>query len=87
MNIDLKVSALMEKGLQVKSGQTHVQRYTEPLLQRIRDGEIDSTFLISHRLSLEEAPEGYENFRNNQNEWIKVILRPNGHARTGLLPA
>jgi threonine dehydrogenase-like Zn-dependent dehydrogenase len=68
------LGALMEKGLQIKSGQTHVQRYTETLLDRIRDDDIDTTFLISHRLPLEQAPKGYDNFKNNQNEWTKVVL-------------
>lgn len=70
------LGALMEKGLQVKTGQTHVQRYTKELLQRIRDGEIDTTFLISHRLPLEKAAEGYDGFKNHQNEWTKVVLKP-----------
>lgn len=70
------LGALMEKGLQVRSGQTHVQRYTHDLLRRIGEGEIDTTFLISHRLSLEEAPRGYRNFHDNQNEWTKVVLTP-----------
>ncbi len=70
------LGALMEKGLQVRSGQTHVQRYIADLLRRIEADEIDTTFLISHRLSLEEAPDGYKNFKDNQNEWTKVVLRP-----------
>jgi len=70
------LGALMEKGLQVKSGQTHVQRYTKDLLHRIAEGELDTTFLISHRLPLEKAPEGYDGFRNRQNEWTKVVLKP-----------
>lgn len=70
------LGAMMEKGLQMRTGQTHVQRYSEELLERIGEGEIDTTFLISHRLPLEEAPRGYENFRWNQNEWTKVILKP-----------
>lgn len=70
------LGALMEKGLQLKTGQTHVQRYTKDLLEKIQDGKIDSTFLISHRLPLEEAPTGYENFKNNQDEWTKVVLKP-----------
>lgn len=71
------LGALMEKGLQVRSGQTHVQRYTEELLRRIGEGEIDTTFLISHELPLEEAVRGYRNFKENQNEWTKVVLKPN----------
>jgi threonine dehydrogenase-like Zn-dependent dehydrogenase len=77
------IGALMEKGLQVRTGQTHVQRYTKDLLERICDGGIDTTFLISHRLSLEDAPRGYENFRTNQNEWTKVVLKP-GQSRGGV---
>ena len=67
--------ALMEKGLQVRTGQTHVQRYTRDLLARIEEGKLDTTFLISHRLPLEEAATGYKNFHSNQNEWTKVVLK------------
>lgn len=70
------LGAFMEKGLQMKTGQTHVQRYLKDLLHRIGEGEIDTTFLISHRLPLEEAPRGYENFKTNQDEWTKVVLKP-----------
>lgn len=70
------LGAIMEKGLQVKSGQTHVQRYSHDLLHRIGEGEIDTEFLISHRLPLEEAATGYKNFKENQNEWTKVVLTP-----------
>ena len=70
------LGALMEKGLQLRTGQTHVQRYSQDLLRRIGEGEIDTTFLISHRLPLEEAPTGYANFRNRQNDWTKVVLKP-----------
>ncbi|YBV98283.1 glutathione-dependent formaldehyde dehydrogenase [Phyllobacteriaceae bacterium JZ32] len=69
------IGAVMEKGLQVRTGQTHVQRYTGDLLRRIGEGQIDTTFLISHRLPLERAPEGYGNFRNKPNEWTKVVLK------------
>lgn len=70
------LGAMMQKGIQIRTGQTHVQRYTQDLLRRIQDGEIDTTFLISHRLGLEAAPEGYKNFRDKQNEWTKVVLKP-----------
>jgi len=69
------LGAMMEKGLEIRGGQTHVQKYTADLLRRIEAGEIDTTFLISHRLPLEEAPTGYKNFRDNQNEWTKVVLK------------
>lgn len=71
------MGAVMQKGLQIRTGQTHVQRYLKPLLKRIEAGEIDTTFLISHRLSLEEAPRGYDQFLNNRDEWTKVVMRPN----------
>ena len=70
------LGALMEKGLQVRSGQTHVQRYTGDLLRRIQEGEIDTTFLISHRLPLEDAARGYRNFKEKQDSWTKVVLKP-----------
>jgi len=70
------LGALMEKGLQIRTGQTHVQKYGQDLLQRILEGQIDTTFLISHRLSLEDAATGYRNFRDNQDEWTKVVLNP-----------
>jgi threonine dehydrogenase-like Zn-dependent dehydrogenase len=74
------IGALMEKGLSVRSGQTHVQKYSEKLLDLIL-GELDTTFLISHRLSLEEAPLGYRPlgyrmFKERQNEVTKVVLKP-----------
>lgn len=70
------LGALMEKGLQLRTGQTHVQKYLKPLLQKIQEGKLDTTFLISHRLPLEQAPEGYKNFKEKQSEWTKVVLKP-----------
>ncbi|WP_292047106.1 MULTISPECIES: zinc-dependent alcohol dehydrogenase [unclassified Brevundimonas] len=70
------IGAFMEKGLTLKTGQTHVQNYLPQLLQLILDGKIDTTDLISHRLPLEQAPEGYKNFKENQNDWTKVVLKP-----------
>ncbi|MSU90278.1 alcohol dehydrogenase catalytic domain-containing protein [Rhodobacteraceae bacterium 2CG4] len=70
------LGAFMEKGLQMRTGQTHVQKYAPDLLRRIQEGEIDTTFLISHRLPLEDAPRGYANFHANQDEWTKVVLKP-----------
>lgn len=69
------LGAMMEKGLEWRTGQTHVQRYTADLLRRIQEGQIDTTFLISHCLSLEDAPRGYRNFRDRQDEWTKVVLK------------
>lgn len=70
------LGALMQKGLQIRSGQTHVQRYTKDLLAKIEDGTLDTTFLISHRLPLEEAARGYKCFKEDQNTWTKVVLKP-----------
>jgi threonine dehydrogenase-like Zn-dependent dehydrogenase len=75
------IGALMEKGLSVKSGQTHVQKYMPQLLKLILDGKLDTTFLISHRMSLEEAPTGYKMFKERQNEVTKVVLKPHGESR------
>jgi threonine dehydrogenase-like Zn-dependent dehydrogenase len=75
------IGALMEKGLSVKSGQTHVQKYMPLLLNMIMEGKLDTTFLISHRMSLEEAPTGYKMFKERQNEVTKVVLKPGGELR------
>ncbi|MBD8064348.1 glutathione-dependent formaldehyde dehydrogenase [Devosia sp. PTR5] len=71
------LGAMMEKGITLKTGQTHVQKYTHDLLRRIQEGEIDTTWLISHHLPLEQAAEGYKQFHDNQNEWTKVVLTAN----------
>lgn len=68
--------ALMNKGLTVKAGQTHVQRYSDPLLKKIEAGEIDPSFIITHRRPLADAPEMYKTFRDKQDGCIKVVLRP-----------
>jgi threonine dehydrogenase-like Zn-dependent dehydrogenase len=70
------IGALMEKGLTIKSGQTHVQKFMPRLLDLILEGKLDTTFLISHRLDLEDAAEGYRNFKEKQNEYTKVVLKP-----------
>ena len=77
------LGALMEKGLQVRSGQTHVQRYTKDLIEKIEDGTLDTTFLISHRLPLEDAARGYKCFREEQDTWTKVILKPGMERQAG----
>ncbi|HEX6639414.1 MAG TPA: zinc-dependent alcohol dehydrogenase [Steroidobacteraceae bacterium] len=76
------IGALMEKGLTIKSGQTHVQKYMPQLLRLILEGRLDTTFLISHRLDLEDAAEGYANFKAKQNEYTKVVLKPRLHTAT-----
>jgi threonine dehydrogenase-like Zn-dependent dehydrogenase len=66
----------MNKALTIKTGQTHVQRYLQPLLSRIEDGSIDPSFIITHRLGLDEAPEAYKTFRDKKDGCIKVVLKP-----------
>jgi threonine dehydrogenase-like Zn-dependent dehydrogenase len=68
--------ALMNKGLTIKTGQTHVQRYLGPLLGKIQNGEIDPSFVITHRLPLEDAPRAFEMFAEKQDDCIKVVLKP-----------
>jgi len=70
------LGAFMEKGLTLKTGQTHVQHYLPGLLQAIIDEKIDTTFLISHRMDLEEAPLGYQKFHDEQNDYTKIVLKP-----------
>ena len=72
----IPIGAMMQKGLQIKTGQTHVQKYLPELLRMIGEGELDTTFLISHRLPLEDAPKGYKMFKEQQNETTKVVLKP-----------
>ena len=67
---------MMQKGLQLRTGQTHVRRFTAELLDLIERDVIDPSFLISHRLPLDEAATGYRNFRDHQDEWIKVVMHP-----------
>jgi threonine dehydrogenase-like Zn-dependent dehydrogenase len=77
------IGALMEKGLTVKTGQTHVQKYSHQLLEMIGEGKLDTTFMISHRASLEEAPAMYKHWHDDQNEYTKIVLKPGmaaGHA-------
>lgn len=72
----IPMGALMNKGITVKTGQTHVQRYTRPLLKKIEAGEIDTSFIITHRLKLADAPAAYKTFRDKKDGCIKVVLRP-----------
>ena len=73
---NLPFGSVMNKALTVKTGQTHVQRYLDPLLERIEDGDIDPSFVVTHRASLEEGPELYETFNDKEDDCIKVVLEP-----------
>jgi threonine dehydrogenase-like Zn-dependent dehydrogenase len=70
------LGSLMNRGLTVRTGQCHVHRYMQPLLERIRAGEFDPSFAISHTMRLEDAPTGYETFKHKQDCCTKVVLKP-----------
>jgi threonine dehydrogenase-like Zn-dependent dehydrogenase len=68
------MGAVMNRSLTIKSGQAHVHRYLRPLLERIEKGEIDPSFVITHRMTLDEAPRGYEIFNEKRDGCMKVVL-------------
>jgi threonine dehydrogenase-like Zn-dependent dehydrogenase len=68
--------SVMNRSLTIKTGQTHVQRYMQPLLEHIQNGDIDPSVVITHRLALDDAPYAYDIFKNKQDDCIKVVLRP-----------
>jgi threonine dehydrogenase-like Zn-dependent dehydrogenase len=72
----IPMGAFMNKGLTMKSGQTHMHRYMKPLLERIEAGEIDPSFVITHTVPLELAPAAYKTFRDKEDGCIKVVLKP-----------
>jgi threonine dehydrogenase-like Zn-dependent dehydrogenase len=76
----LPIGAFMQKGLTLKTGQTHVQKYLPTLLEMIGEGKVDTTFLISHIMSLEDGKDGYRRFHDEQNDTTKVILKPGWEA-------
>lgn len=78
MGDKIPIGAAMNKGLTIKMGQTHVQAYTGPLLEKIEPGEIDPSFVITHPADLEDAPKMYKKFRDKKDGVIKVVLRPGG---------
>ena len=74
----IPMGPFMNKGLTLKTGQTHMQRYLEPLLQRVENGEVDLSFVITHTVPLEKGPEMYKTFRAKEDGCIKVVLKPGG---------
>lgn len=70
------IGAVMNRSLTIRTGQCHVHRYMRPLLERIRNGEIDPAVIISHHLRLDQAPHGYEIFKHKQDSCTKVVLNP-----------
>jgi threonine dehydrogenase-like Zn-dependent dehydrogenase len=72
---------VMNKGLTIRTGQTHVNRWTDDLLRRIQEGEIDPSFVITHIVSMEEGPGMYKTFRDKEDGCIKVVIKPGMEAR------
>jgi threonine dehydrogenase-like Zn-dependent dehydrogenase len=68
------MGAIMNRSLTIRSGQCHVHRYMRPLLERVQNGEIDPSFVITHRLPLDQAPKGYDMFLNKEDNCEKVVL-------------
>jgi threonine dehydrogenase-like Zn-dependent dehydrogenase len=69
------MGSVMNRSLTIRSGQCHVQRYLKPLLERIKNGEIDPSFVVTHRMRLDDAPTGYDIFLNKEDECVKVVLK------------
>jgi threonine dehydrogenase-like Zn-dependent dehydrogenase len=70
------IGSVLNRSLTIKAGQCHVHRYMRPLLERIQEGEIDPTFIITHTLPLTDAAKGYELFKHKQDDCLKVVLKP-----------
>ncbi|MDQ1612633.1 MAG: hypothetical protein QOG00_2564 [Pyrinomonadaceae bacterium] len=72
----LPIGSMMNKGLTIKTGQTHVQHYNKQLLKKIEAGDIDPSFVITHQVKLDDAPAAYKTFRDKEDGCIKVVLKP-----------
>ncbi|MBA2602714.1 MAG: glutathione-dependent formaldehyde dehydrogenase [Acidobacteria bacterium] len=70
------MGAVVNRSLTIKSGQTHVHRYLRPLLERIQNGDIDPSFVITHRMRLNDAPDGYQIFNDKQDDCMKIVMKP-----------
>jgi threonine dehydrogenase-like Zn-dependent dehydrogenase len=70
------MGSVMNRSLTIRTGQCHVQKYMRPLLERIQNGDIDPSFVITHHMRLEDAPQGYAIFKDKQDDCIKIVLKP-----------
>ena len=70
------LGSVMNRSLTIRTGQCHVHRYMKPLLKHIQNGDIDPSFVITHKMQLEDAPVGYDIFNHKEDECLKVIMRP-----------
>ena len=76
--LQVNMGAIVQKGLTLKSGQTHVKRYLEPLTKLIQEKKVDTTFLITHRSTkLEDGPDLYQTFKDKKDGCVKVVFHPN----------
>jgi threonine dehydrogenase-like Zn-dependent dehydrogenase len=82
MDDKFPMGPLMQKGLTIRTGQTHVCRWTDDLLRIIEDGHLDPSFVITHTVPLEQGPEMYRTFQRKQDSCIKVVLKPDQMAQT-----
>jgi threonine dehydrogenase-like Zn-dependent dehydrogenase len=72
----IPLGAAMNKGLTLKTGQTHVQKYMPVLFEKIEKDEIDPSFVITHEMQLDDAAKGYSIFKEREDHCIKVVLKP-----------
>lgn len=72
----MPIGAAFNKGLTLKMGQTHMHKYMQPLLERVQAGDIDPSYIITHRISLDEVPEAYKTFRDKEDNCVKVVIKP-----------
>ncbi|HEX8118092.1 MAG TPA: hypothetical protein VF521_12535, partial [Pyrinomonadaceae bacterium] len=70
------VGSFMQRSLTMKTGQCHVQRYWKKLLGHVQNGEIDPSFVITHRMKLDDAPHGFDIFNNKEDNCVKIVLKP-----------
>lgn len=74
----LPFGAAMNKGLTIKTGQTHVRRYMQPLYELISAGKLKPASIITHRIGLDDAPQMYKTFRDKKDGCVKVVIKPHG---------
>jgi len=79
------MGSVMNRSLTIKTGQAHVQRYLRPLLQMIENGDIDPSFVVTHVMSLDDAPRGYDMFKNKKDGCIKIVLKPGMNGQSDLV--
>ena len=79
------IGSVMQRALTIKTGQAHVHRYMGPLLQLIESGDIDPSFVVTHTMSLEDAPDAYDMFKNKEDDCIKVVLKPDWDDNDGVI--